>query len=439
MAASALGYSYYRFGNIPRVALGDFLADDPPGEPQNYLLVGSDSRAFVQGDDDESSFGDGSDEPGQRADTIILLRIDPQTETADMTSFPRDLWLTIAGTGGQKQRINTAFEDGPAQLIETIESNFDIPIHHYAQVDFEGFRELVDAIGGVEIYLDAPVRDRDGNGNNVSGLDIDQTGCVTLDGDQALSFVRSRHYEEFVDGRWQADVTADIGRITRQQNFVATAVRQALEAGLFNPAKFNSLVGVAERHLTLDDELDPDNILDLAERFQSSDPSALQTHPLPTEIGTTDGGASVVFLLEQEAQGALDVFRGIEPSPETAVPAQVTVSVLNGSGQTGQAATAAEAFSAVGFKVANTGDAGSQFESTTIRYGPDERVRAELLASYLPEPPVLVADPSVSSVDVVLVTGLDFAGTLSTPRPAEAAPPPSEVPEDVPEPIEPVC
>jgi hypothetical protein len=147
----------------------------------------------------------------------------------------------------------------------------------------------------------------------------------------------------------------------------------------------------------------------------------------------------VVFLLEQEAQAALDVFRGIEPSQETAVPAQVTVSVLNGSGQTGQAAMTAEAFSAVGFNVANTGDAGSVFETTTIRYGPDERARAELLASYLQEPPMLVADPSVSSVDVVVVTGLDFTGTLSTPRPVEAAPPPSEVPEDVPEPIEPVC
>jgi polyisoprenyl-teichoic acid--peptidoglycan teichoic acid transferase len=223
MAASALGYSYYRFGNIPRVALGDILADEPPGRPQNYLLVGSDSRAFVQGEEDENSFGDESDSGGQRADTIILVRIDPRTETADMTSFPRDLWVTIAGTGGRQDRINT------------IEMNFDIPIHHYAQVDFKGFRELVDAVGGVDVYLDAPVRDRDASGSNVSGLDIDRTGCVTLDGDQALAYVRSRHYEEFVDGRWRPDVTGDIGRITRQQSFVATAVRQALEKGLLNP------------------------------------------------------------------------------------------------------------------------------------------------------------------------------------------------------------
>jgi len=442
MAASAVGYSYYRFGNIPRVALGDLLADRPPGEPQNYLLVGSDSREFVTGGDDLKSFGDTTEAGTQKADTIILVRIDPQTETADMTSFPRDLWVTIAGTGGEKQRINTAFADGPAQLIETIELNFNIPIHHYAQVDFEGFRELVNAIGGVEVYFEHQVRDRDIDGNNVSGLDIDQTGCVTLDGDTALSYVRSRHFEEFVDGRWQPDLSSDIGRITRQQDFVATAVRQALEEGLFNPAKFNSLVGVAERHLTLDDELDPGNLLDLADRFKSSDPSALQTHPLPTEVGTTAVGASVLYLLE-EAQAALDVFRGIEPTQddEAVVPAQVTVSVLNGSLQAGQAAGTDEILSEVGFKVANTGNAtGSPFETTTIRYGPDERARAELLASYLQEPPALVADPSVSSVDVVLVTGLDYQGALSAPRPTEVAPPPTaSPPAEAPEPNEPTC
>lgn len=442
MAASALGYSYYRFGNIPRVALGNYLANDPPGRPQNYLLVGSDSRAFVAGDDDDqTSFGDESDSGGQRADTIILVRIDPRTETADMTSFPRDLWVDIAGTG-RKQRINTAFENGPSQLIETIEQNFDIPIHHYAQVDFKGFRELVNAVGGVDVYLDAPVRDRDASGNNVSGLDIDQTGCVTLDGAQALSFVRSRHYEEYVDGRWRADVTGDIGRITRQQSFVATAVSQALQKGLLNPTKLTSLLGVAERNFTLDDQLDPDDLIKLAQRFKSTDPSALQTHPLPTEPGTTDAGASVLYLLEDEAREAINVFRGIKPATEaapTVSPSQVTVSILNGSGEEGQAAEAAEDLSRQGFNVANTGNATDQARATTIRYGSDEQARAELLASYFEEPPVLVDDPSVSSVDVVLITGTGYAGIRSTPRPANEAPATTEAPEAAAEPVEPTC
>ncbi|MBA3955362.1 MAG: LCP family protein, partial [Acidimicrobiia bacterium] len=231
MAASAVGYSYYRFGNIPRVALGDFLANEPPGEPQNYLLVGSDSREFVQGGDDLESFGDTSETGSDKADTMILVRIDPQAETASMVSFPRDLIVTIAGTG-KKNRINTAFADGPSQLIETIQLNFNLPVHHYIQVDFAGFRELVDAIGGVDLYLEHPVRDRDGNGQNFSGLDIDQTGCVTLDGTQALAYVRSRHFQSFVDGRWQADPTGDIGRIGRQQDFIRRAVRSALAKGL---------------------------------------------------------------------------------------------------------------------------------------------------------------------------------------------------------------
>lgn len=441
LAASAVGYSYYRFGNIPRVALGEFLTDEPPGRPRNYLLVGSDSRAFVEGGEDLNSFGGQSDSGGQRADTIILVRVDPEAGTASMMSFPRDLWVTIAGTGGQEQRINTAFENGPGQLIQTIESNFDIPIHHYAQVDFQGFRELVDAIGGVDIYLDAPVRDRDAQGNNVSGLDIDKTGCVTLDGDQALSYVRSRHYEEFVDGRWQPDVTADVGRVNRQQAFVARAVRQALSAGLTNPTKLNSLIGVAERNLTLDEDLDPGDILDLAEHFKDPDPSAIQSYPLPTEVGITDGGASVLFLKEQEAQETLNVFRGIEPSDEVVEPSMLTVSVLNGSGSDGQASETAQALSARGFNVANTGNAGVQAQATTVRYGSGERAGAELVASYLETPPALLEDPTISSVDAVVVTGLDYTGVLATPRAPEVEAPPAEAPppEEDPGPVEPDC
>ena len=322
-AASLVGYSYYRFGNIPRVALGNFLADEPPGRPQNYLLVGSDSREFVDGGEDESSFGDTGDTGPPKADTIILVRIDPGAQTAAMVSFPRDLWVTIAGTGG-RQRINTALEGGPSQLIETIQLNFNVPIHHYIQVDFAGFRGLVDAAGGVELYLDAPVRDYDAEtGGSPSGLDIDRTGCVSLDGHQALAYVRSRHFQRFVDGRWQADPSGDIGRIARQQDFVTRAVREALAKGLTNPKKLTDLLGVAEDNVTLDDDLDASDILKLGRRFQSLGPGALQAFTLPTETGRTDGGASVEFLVEDTAEEILQVFRGVNPSQDVVLPSSV--------------------------------------------------------------------------------------------------------------------
>jgi LCP family protein required for cell wall assembly len=432
LAASMVGYSYYRFGNIPRVALGDFLTEKAPGRPQNYLLVGSDSRAFVEDEQDKESFGDEGDAGPKKADTILLVRIDPQAETAAMVSFPRDLWVEIAGTG-QRNRINTAFQDGASQLVETLQSNFDVPIHHYAQVDFAGFRGLVDAVGGVEIYLPAPVRDFDAaSGKSLSGLNIEQTGCVTLDGDEALAYVRSRHFQRFIDGKWQADPTGDIGRIGRQQGFVASAARAALTKGLTNPTKLNELIGVAERNLTLDEELDPQDLLRLAQRFQSLDDGALRRFRLPTEPGRTAGGALVEYLKEDEAEEILAVFRGSESSGEVVQPSSVTVQVLNGSGREGEANEAAQALSDASFNVTGgVGNASSTSATTTVHYGSGQRAHAELLARYLEAEPRLKEDANLKSVDVVLVTGTDYGGILDSPRepaPAPPPPPPGEAP-----------
>ncbi|HEV2071398.1 MAG TPA: LCP family protein, partial [Acidimicrobiales bacterium] len=342
MAASALGYSYYRFGNIPRVALGGFLADEPPGRPQNYLLVGSDSREFVESGEDLAAFGDTSDAGTDKADTIILLRIDPQAQTAAMVSFPRDLIVTIAGTG-ERNRINTAIAGGPSQLIETIQQNFNVPVHRYIQVDFKGFRELVDAVGGVELYLEHPVRDygldpATGKYGNFSGLDIDQTGCVTLDGAMALSYVRSRHFEEFVDGSWESDLTADLGRIERQQGFITTAVRQAMAKGLTNPKALADLVGVAERNVTIDDEVDLSDLLKLGQRFQSLEPGTLTPLKLPTEPADWGGSTNNVLVVdESQADEIFDVFRGVVPGQDVVAPSSVHTRVLNGSGRTGEA------------------------------------------------------------------------------------------------------
>ncbi len=427
LAASAVGYSYYRFGNIPRLDLGGILNDEAPGRPQNYLLVGSDSRAFVEGGDDHEYFGDEGDSGGQRADTMILVRVDPEAQTAAMVSFPRDLIVTVAGTG-QRTRINEAFQGGPSQLIETIQLNFNIPIHHYVQVDFEGFQALVDAVGGIEIYLPAPVRDQDPNGNNISGLDIDQTGCVTLDGFQALSYVRSRHYEEFVDGHWQSDLTADVGRVQRQQKFIRQAVSEALAKGLTNPKKLADLIGVAENNVAFDQKLGAGDILALGRRFQTLEPGAFQQFTLPTRLGNLGARQGVLFLEEGEADDILDVFRGVVPGEEVLQPSAVVVRVLNGSGRTGEATAAREQLSNAKFNVSGTDDAGSRFQTTTIRYAPGKQAEAELLSRYLGTSPTLKEDPELESVDAVLITGADYTGILATPQAPQQAPPSSEAP-----------
>lgn len=432
------GYFYNRIGNIPRVDLGDGVLEGEPGaapslEPQNYLLVGSDTR---EGQDAES-FGTSDDSSGSRADTMILVRIDPREETAAIVSFPRDLWVPIYDPGGEElgeQRINTAFEGGPERLVATIRHNFDIPVHHYAQVNFAGFRDLVEAVGGVEIFLAGPVRDRAADGTNVAGLDIDQSGCVELNGDQALAYVRSRHFQQYVDGQWQADPTGDLGRTQRQQDFVRRAVREALSEGLSNPVEVNRLIDVAEGNVKVDRDFDGSDLVSLGQRFRSLTPDNLNQRSLVVEHWRTPGGAAVLRLVDDPANEAtFDIFRGIDRPAETVSPASVQVRVLNGTGRAGEASDAREELVDAGFPVVGVGDGSFGTEVTTIRHGAGQEAAADLLARHLAAPGARLVLDETLTVDLVLVTGEDYDGILEVPRPADEPPAAPAEPEAPPE------
>ena len=177
-SAAGLAYIYRKYERLPRVELTGVLADDEgtsAGGPENYLLVGVDNASGLDSDDPVRR---GRDDMS-RSDTIMILRIDPESRQAALLSLPRDLWVPIAGTDSH-QRINTAIDrGGPRLLIRTINDYLGIPIHHYVQVDFRGFRDLVDAVGGVPVYFPYPAKDDN------SGLAVFETGCVTLDPEQA--------------------------------------------------------------------------------------------------------------------------------------------------------------------------------------------------------------------------------------------------------------
>jgi len=438
-AAGGLGYFYYQFGQLPRISIADgILEPPPPGEPQNFLLVGSDTRAFVEaGSEDQRSFGNEAITGGQRADTIILVRVDPNTRKAAMVSFPRDLWIPIAPSGN-RQRINTAFENGPEQLIETIKMNFNVPIHHYAQVDFKGFQGLVDAVGGVTIYLASPVRDRDASGRNLTGLNILDTGCVELHGDQALAYVRSRHTEFLERGRWRPDPRGDLGRIERQQDFIRRALREALSKGLTNPVRLNRLVNVGLKNVKVSKSLDARDVVNLGKNFRSLSPDTLQQFTLPVENARINGAAVLRITDEEEADGIFQVFRGVPPAPAGEVlPNAVTVRVNNGSGVVGQAGDTSASLQQAGFSVTAPGTT-SRIARTTIRYGEGQVAKAQLLARYLVAGADIAEYPGLEGVDAILVTGSDFAGVLATPKPPDAAPAPVG-PEPVPPPAAPEC
>jgi polyisoprenyl-teichoic acid--peptidoglycan teichoic acid transferase len=428
--AGGLAYLYQRFGDLPRIDFGDGVLEKPPedpGEPQNFLLVGSDDRANL---DDPEAFGTVEETGEAKSDTIMLVRVDPQRETAAMLSFPRDLEVEIAGTG-ETDRINKAFtaggREGARRLIDTIKLNFNIPVHHYAEVDFEGFRRVVDAVGGIKVFLPNPVRDRDPQtGGNLSGLDIQQTGCIELDGEQALAYVRSRHYQEFVDGRWRADPTGDLGRTQRQQDFVRRALHKALSEDLLNPVRLNRLVNVAIDTVVVDRDLGVDDIVDLGERFRDLSPEALQQYTLNqfVENKRTAAGAAVLALQDgPEVQAIFDVFRGNPLADDRPVsPSSVTVQVLNGSSRPGEARSTTDSLSTAGFQTRPPGNESSDTARTTILYASGQEGKADLVRRYLvSEDPVVQESSGLEAADIVLVTGEDFEGVRDEPRRPDAS------------------
>jgi LCP family protein required for cell wall assembly len=183
------------------------VLDESTGD-LTFLVVGSDSR---EGLDDLTNFGVAG---GERSDVIMLVRLDNEGQ-AQMLSIPRDLWVDIPGNG--KNKINSAYSfGGPQLLIQTLKQELGVEINHYVEIDFVGFMELIDEVGGIDIFFPNPARDES------SGLEV-EAGMQRLDGKQALAYARSRKYQELQDGKWVGVDANDIGRTTRQQAMPTTS------------------------------------------------------------------------------------------------------------------------------------------------------------------------------------------------------------------------
>jgi hypothetical protein len=240
-----------------------------------------------------------------------------------------------------------------------------------------------------------------------------------LSPDQALAYVRARHYQSYQNGRWRTDPTGDLGRISRQQDFIVRALGRAVDKGVRNPVTLDNLVDAALNTVTVDDLLKADDIVDLAARFRGFNPDLLDLYALPVEDDTV-GGAAILRLLDTQAQPTLDLFRGTSAAALT--PDGVRVKVLNGSGRPGEAGVASDALVTAGFTSAGTGEAESfEIARTVVRYPAGQAAAADLVARHLVAGAALEEVAGSVGADVVLVTGADFAGVRSTPVPATAS------------------
>jgi LCP family protein required for cell wall assembly len=414
-AAGAVAYARLRFEQIPRY--GDIsLVSAASGAPENFLLVGSDSRESLDEDDPGSAaFFDGTEPGGQRSDTVLVARVEPDAERVQLLSIPRDLWLPIAGTGSE-DRINTAYSNGRQTLVDTIQESLGIPINHYIEVDFEGFQRLVDAIDGVPMWFDTQMRDQH------SGLWIAGAGCVTLDGQQALALARSRALEYVEDGSWSTDPTGDLGRITRQQALVVEAVRRATSLDLTDPSRFNEMLDIGVESLGIDEDLSFDDLAGLALRFRHIDDQTVINRTLPVEDYTTGGGAQVLRIVEPDADAVLARFQGNGTTDYT--PGLVQVEVDNGTGAPGQAEAVGEALAAVGFPLTGAETLGGlPLAVTQVHFAPGEIEAADLVARHLSAGAELVENPDVAQGTVVVVTGMDFTTVQETAREPSDTPP----------------
>lgn len=454
-AAGGYGYLKFRLGQLDKIAFSCHVlrncGDDDPGRPMNVLMVGSDTRANIS-KEERGKFGNADDVGGERTDTMMILHVDPLQERASILSVPRDLWVPIAGMG-YNERINTAFgirtksgrttttsktaatnalgatvtttnsaaiKDGPERLIATIRQSLGVEIDHYIQVDFNGFRSIVNAVGGVVVPFPAPARDK------FSGLDIKTAGCVNISGDQALGYVRSRHFQYYEAGRWRSDPTGDIGRIQRQQDFIRRMLRQAISKGIRNPIKLNSLIGAGIGNVKIDDALSTKDIINLGKRFKSLEPESVDMLTLPTEGFKTSGGAAVLRLKTTEAREIINRFNGIGATAEEPTgpvpnisPSTVRVLVLNGTGISGQAGQVQRALTTAGFGSGGVGDAKAYGTvSTEIRYGAGQADKARLLQAYMTNGAKLVLDNTLKGGDLQLVVGSNYGGVKTSIKPA---------------------
>jgi LCP family protein required for cell wall assembly len=437
-------------GNINRLG-GIFEGLDRPADsgdsgPRNILLVGSDSREGLPEDRDFNGTG-ASFVTGQRSDTIILAHLYGDDDVAQLVSFPRDSWVTIPEytdprTGetepAHEAKINAAFfEGGPPLLVATVQELTGVTIDHYVQVDFTGFQEMVDALGGIQVCLPEAAKEK------LSGIDL-PAGKSVVQGEQALAFVRQR----------QGLPRGDIDRIARQQQFLGAIVRKVLSAGtLTNPVKLNSFLGAATESLQVDDGLSLEGLRDLALRLRnfSSGGVVFSTVPVADSAARRDG-QSVVLLDLEAAEGLFERLRldvppgqplpsekdddgGDDDAPDPdapllVAPSDVRVKVYNGAGVTGLAGRVAGDLQDVGFAVVGgPANRGSGTKTTLVLHGAGKADSARTLAAAIPGA-VVKLDKSLDRT-LEVVAGSSYRGVMQvTAGEPPPSPPPAPEPEE---------
>ena len=440
------GYGAYLYFSLQGDVQKEIPNVDPPPEPDkeerdppfNVLLVGSDSREGLTeeeqerlGADDETA--DGTVLGGERADTLIIAHVDPETDHVTMVQFPRDLYVQVADGG--KSKINEALEAGDDNLVETVTDLTGIEIHHYAKVNIAGFRDLVDAIGGVEVCIPEPIPFDPQTGIEVTE---EETGMVEFDGDRALRFVRSRHF-----------ATGDFQRIQNQQKFLAAAIDKITSAETFlHFSRVRELMSVARDNVTIDRHTTILGLYNILKRFRSFNPDDYEAYTAPNfgtgsvELSSGDSASIVV----PDMRGMRLMFNAVDdnesPAKADGVPnvktPSISVGVYNGTKVDGAAEEAADALVEAtttvhgSVVIEQVADADKQnYDKTVVVYRDNDKARkkAKLVAAAIPGAK-LESGRTNPGVDVAVTLGKGFDTKKITQIIPIPIPEPTELPEE---------
>ncbi len=424
LSAALLQFGKDRTERIERVELSGSLSevqiDDAGDRVFNILLVGSDSSAGLDPDNPVAIGRVGE----QNSDVMIVAHFDERDGTAALLSLPRDLWVEIAATG-REAKLNSAFAlGGPAELIDTIELNFDIPINYYVNVDFAGFQGVVEAVGSVPIYFAGPTRDWNPEYNrSQTGFVNEAAGCVDLGPVEALAYVRSRHYQILTsDLEWKTDPTGDFGRIRRQQDFLKRLIGKAIDEGARNPFVLNDLIDSALDSIVIDQALTPQTLLDIGRQYSSFEPEELQTYTYPAVFDSV-GSISILRGIDAQAAPLEALFAGAASDD----PVTVLVQVKSDAASSELLGLAVGALEESGFEPV-TMPSGATGPGFVVEHGPDGRRAADLvLAALVDDEPLGLDSSRITVVEIENLSGREVRVTIGDPD-VEPPPAPTTVP-----------
>jgi LCP family protein required for cell wall assembly len=361
------------------------------GQPETTLIVGVD-KGSVPG------------ETESRSDIIMLVRVSPVTGKAAVISIPRDTRVNMPGHG--KQKINAAHAfGGPALTIKTVEEFTGQPVNHYVELDFQGFKAIVNALGGVKMHIDVAIHDK------YAG-DV-PAGDVNLNGDQALALVRARHDTKSVPN-------GDLDRVKNQRRFLqamlSTISRQR------NPFRLMDVVDAVSKNAKTD--LTFLNMLGMGRKLKGGDLQMVTLPGQPRMIGDgwyyiADMGAFEQVLSALDSAQASGIEGADKPQsvPRAAADSEarssVKVAVLNGSRVKGVAARVAQQIISLGYASVAAANAASTYSRTTIYYASGQSAKARMVAgdiAGLSDAKLEESSSLTSKYDapVVIVLGSDY-------------------------------